>query len=1284
MVRQAQTLRREDFQIAVICAVGCEYDAVTFIFDEIWDGAEIQLGNAPGDYNKYKIGRIANRNTVLLLLPGMGKVNAASAAANLRSSFNGIELAILTGICGGVPGVGTDTELLLGDVVISRSIVQYDLGRLYADKFATKDTIEDSLGRPHESVRSLTAVFATKSGRSILQHRTSQVLLDIQARTTQEGGVYQRPATYEDRLFEPGYLHRHHRSGHCGCSELGACDEAMQASCEELQCDSSYLMPRSRFGKRNPQDLERDHGAEPELRVIVGRLGTGDTVMKSGLDRDRIAREQDLVAFEMEGAGIWNQFPCIIVKAVCDYADSHKNKNYQNFAAARAASATKAILEAYPYTDKSKRSLARYAIISGSNRQTQSENWPDEREHDEHHRKLLGLLATDHEAHKNFNVKNVRGTCEWFLKDRKYHKWLQSAGSSIIWVSAGPGCGKSVLARALIDDGRLSACPENPTICYFFFKDGDERRINSYDALSAILHQLFTQQQTDSLICKADSAFKNYGDTLRSNFHQLWKILVDCASHFKSREIVCVLDALDECSAQGRREILQALDSVGKVYYSSLRLKFLITSRPYDDLEVSFDKIATAKSYIRFDGDDKSEEIHREIDLVIDHKVSEFGKDFREEHRQAISDRLKAMENRTYLWLHLTLSIIDEKRSAYRKPSSIQTLLSRLPSSVDDAYERILSRSQNQEQAKCLLSIILTATRPLSLEEVNYALTAQERNFRNFEAFEDDMWPSDGLKTTVKNLCGLFINVFEEKVSFIHQTAREFLTTKTEPPSTWKGSFDMNFAHGKMSISCIRVLSLHELAPIHWSAAEFHHLAPRFMRYAARNWILHYNSQDTLTRNQYAQAARELCRTAFGVAPVWARYSGGGYGGGDYRQHLWDCTDLTLASCFGLLKVVECIVKEDKIDVNSEGGFFGTPIKAAAAAGHCELVQALVRYDADCDTGGGFFQTALVAAVVGGHSEIAKYLIGIGNRFPVEFLISTARKEFYRYSMEDLIRDYGEGIKITKEVIKIAGTYPSSREDSVILLMQQLGHAFITTEDMLECAVANPVLGGKLTRLFLERNEDHSSVTSSVVESAALGACGMETLKLLLEKRGDEIEITQRTIINAAKNKKCGIEVMEFLMEKRKDEVKISRDVVMAAAQHGSVKTMEFVLDEYDGAFEVTAKLILAVAENDSNGDDIMTSLIKRYGDVVVLISLEIIMLTAGSAFFNDALVILLDDDEIMEAGTIVVSVHGRNEGQLDLLLQSSEAVVNIKQKVVAAAKGNPQLLLEILRAGWL
>jgi nucleoside phosphorylase len=74
--------------------------------------------------------------------------------------------------------------------------------------------------------------------------------------------------------------------------------------------------------------------------------------MKSGEDRDMLARREGVIAFEMEGAGIWEEVPCIVVKGVCDYADCHKSRKWQNFAAATAASTSKAILERYIQIDK--------------------------------------------------------------------------------------------------------------------------------------------------------------------------------------------------------------------------------------------------------------------------------------------------------------------------------------------------------------------------------------------------------------------------------------------------------------------------------------------------------------------------------------------------------------------------------------------------------------------------------------------------------------------------------------------------------------------------------------------------------------------------------------------------------------------------------------------------------------------------------------------------------------------------------------------------------------------
>ncbi|KAK2748578.1 nacht and ankyrin domain protein [Colletotrichum kahawae] len=1242
MASQPRGLRREDFQIAIICAVTCEYDAIAFAFDEIWDTAEVQLGNAPGDHNTYTIGRIANRNAVLLLLMGMGKVNAATAAFSLRSSYTGIKLVIVAGICGGVPGVGTQRELVLGDVVISRSIVQYDLGRRYTDRFATKDTIEDSLGRPHESVRSLTAFFETTLGRDSLQRRTNEILEDIQEKTNQKGNTYQRPARTEDRLFEPDYIHRHYDSWDCGCSERGACEVALQASCDELQCDLSRLMSRDRMIELYENDW--DETPPHELRVVVGRLGSGDTVMKSGLDRDRIAGEQDLIAFEMEGAGIWDRFPCIVVKAVCDYADSHKNKKYQAFAAARAASATKAILEVFPYTDNPTRLVTEHIANLDIARQIEAAdlNSPKApRGYDPNERDLLELLAADHELHKNFNPNRVPGTCEWFVGDERYRKWLDSTTSSILWVSAGPGCGKSVLARALIDDGLLSTDRASTTICYFFFKDGDERRINSYDALSAILHQVFTQDQTGRSISHADDSFQKYGQKLRKNFYQLWNILVDCASSPEAGEIVCVLDALDECSKHGCHEIFQKLEWFyfgDQTHASKSRLKFIITSRPYDDLETSFGRMATAESYIRLDGDEKSEEIRQEIDLVIDHKVNEFGKDFRKDHRQKISERLKTMDNRTYLWLHLTLSIIDERQSAYRKPSSIQALLSRLPNSVFDAYEKILSRSQDEEQARHLFNIILAASKPLTLEEINQALTLQAREFENCDEVEDDMWPRDSFKKTIKNLCGLFISVFDGKVFFIHQTARDFLTTKSVLSTSWKGTFDIHQAHGTILTSCFRALSLSDIEKTIGSI--FYSENHPFMRYASINWMQHYNSLDDITRDEYSDTARELCRTTRGLAPFWARER---LGTRMHTEFVSDCTDLTLASYLGLLEIVELLIQREDFGVNSEGGHFGSAIKAAAAGGCLEVVQRLLEHDADCTTGGGEFQTALEAAVAGRHSEVANLLISRGCQITEEVLAAAVGNHNRRNQIAQLLEDYEDSVKITEAVIEGAAGNIFHGTGIIQFLLQRRGNEFRITQGVIQRAAANTRIGASI-------------------------------ISLLLEERGDEFFITDDILWTAACNCAHGHDVVALLLSKRGYEVEITWDIILAAAEHGSEELMEFFLDEYEELFELTEDLTMAVANNGLVGGYMMPLLLDRFGDAVV-ITQEAITAAARAGFDSDLLAILLEEGganvQVIQEVVVAAAMNMYGRYVMEYLLEEHGGEVEVTQEVILACRRN-------------
>lgn len=122
MATASRPTRRHDFEIAVVCALPLEFDAAILVFDEVWDEEGDVYGRAGGDPNTYTTGRIGQYNVVLVLLSNMGTISSAGATASLRSSYTGLRLALLTGICGGVPG-GDGAEMMLGDVVVSKTVV---------------------------------------------------------------------------------------------------------------------------------------------------------------------------------------------------------------------------------------------------------------------------------------------------------------------------------------------------------------------------------------------------------------------------------------------------------------------------------------------------------------------------------------------------------------------------------------------------------------------------------------------------------------------------------------------------------------------------------------------------------------------------------------------------------------------------------------------------------------------------------------------------------------------------------------------------------------------------------------------------------------------------------------------------------------------------------------------------------------------------------------------------------------------------------------------------------
>ncbi|KAL4976425.1 putative kinesin light chain [Aspergillus desertorum] len=347
---------RDDFAIAIICALPLEAEAVEALFDETYDRFGKYYSKQRGDANAYINGRIGKHDVVLCYMPGMGKGSAAGVASSLRVSYTGIELALVVGICGGAPPPPKYQEIFLGDVIISDSVIEYDFGRQYPGGFQRKTGVKDTLGRPGPEIRALLNGLRAENARIELQNQTQQYLHILQQRAK-----WCHPGV-SDILFKASYLHKHYyHASPAGCSCLGSdsfdqvcdeiCKEALEKDCDDLNCDKGQRIRCRQISEANPTS------------IYIGPVASADTVMKSGQHRDELVRREKVIGFEMEGAGVWENVPCIIIKGVCDYADSHKSKLWQKYAAATGASAAKAFLENWMPANHKDASRNRHLMI---------------------------------------------------------------------------------------------------------------------------------------------------------------------------------------------------------------------------------------------------------------------------------------------------------------------------------------------------------------------------------------------------------------------------------------------------------------------------------------------------------------------------------------------------------------------------------------------------------------------------------------------------------------------------------------------------------------------------------------------------------------------------------------------------------------------------------------------------------------------------------------------------------------------------------------------------------
>ncbi|KAH7124618.1 hypothetical protein EDB81DRAFT_890057 [Dactylonectria macrodidyma] len=302
--RTGSLTSHDQYTIAWICALHIEMAAARAMLDEVHE----DLPRQRNDSNAYTLGSIEHHNIVIACLPTAqyGLTNAANVLTHLVRTFPSIRAGLMVGIGGGVP---SNADIRLGDIVVGTMVLQYDLGKIVGDGQIQRTAIPKI---PHQLLG--TAVSSLRARHE----RDSSRIPSILKEKFEEHSEYRRP-TSPDCLFFSAYDH---------VSATPGCDE----------CDHSMLVPRSR--RRTDDPL-----------IHYGAIASGNQVMRSGTQRDNIAQQLDVICFEMEAAGLMDILPCLPIRGICDYSDSHKNKGWQRYAAAAAASYARELLAVLPVAE---------------------------------------------------------------------------------------------------------------------------------------------------------------------------------------------------------------------------------------------------------------------------------------------------------------------------------------------------------------------------------------------------------------------------------------------------------------------------------------------------------------------------------------------------------------------------------------------------------------------------------------------------------------------------------------------------------------------------------------------------------------------------------------------------------------------------------------------------------------------------------------------------------------------------------------------------------------------
>ncbi|KAJ5908236.1 NACHT nucleoside triphosphatase [Penicillium taxi] len=602
-------------------------------------------------------------NIVIASLPAgvYGTTSAATTASSLLASLPSIRVGFLVGIGGGIARPDDDYDICLGDVVVSQpsgsmgGVYQYDLIKA---KSGGKHELKGFLGRPPTVL--LNAIASIQANHERRDSKISYFLQEMLERNPKMGRRYKKNPSYAHQGFENDRLFK------------GSYDHIVGPDC--WSCDPS-------------DEVQRDRQDDTDPEIHYGIIASDNTLIKDAAARDKIVADigEDCICFEMEASGLMNHFPCLVVRGICDYADSHKNDRWQRYASATAAAYTKELLAYVPAAEiqETKRALEVLQLVQQQiesvqqtivEAKTVTDSIRSDLQTDQIRRWLRPLDPSTNANHAR--TLRHKGTGAWLLENAVFQSW-HSGSYQYIWLHGLAGCGKTVLSITVLDH---LAKGNDGLILSFFFDFSDTIKQTLDGVLRSLAFQLY-RNGVDSTI-NLDALFQiNQNGKEQPTTEALWVVVFKMLR--AQRKVSIIIDALDE--SKTRDKVLEWIEDV--VSRPELdHVQLLFTGRPESEFLRHMPPLIGEKNCLPIDKQAINSDIRSWVAAQLSQRRDFTRKPLSENLLEEIWKKVGDGADGMFRWAFCQLDSL----ARCRHKAAIEEALASLPIDLNDIYQRMI------------------------------------------------------------------------------------------------------------------------------------------------------------------------------------------------------------------------------------------------------------------------------------------------------------------------------------------------------------------------------------------------------------------------------------------------------------------------------------------------------------------------------------------------------------------------------------------------------------------